>query len=372
MSDVEGSDGENENIAAELNSKCWEARLELARKQRAAALANNQAPREPKTPADTCPAPPRDEAPAKPGASKFEQVIFKSTQLKKPVAHSRRKYVNRMYPIIFGAMLCGAFLHWAATSVLAGWRNPDTVVQAGLPIESASETDEKADPREDSASLSNGELDTPKTAAQFDNLNFSDITSQPGLGSLESEITKPVGNMAPPVLVAPEVLLLPALQNLNKRDKSLKSARNVTTVPAVARGTVPETPEMTDYWPVQDRTKETEVSLFVPAGVSKQTSITVLEILTSDQTDVVATARVSYSVKATQVRYYHHKDSEVADLTAKSLGGISRDFTNAGSKTRPGHIEVYLAGTGGSRTRPPNPGADPVERFVLRILEEFQ
>ncbi|WP_170411171.1 hypothetical protein [Ruegeria arenilitoris] len=373
MSDVEGSGGKNEDIAAELSSKCWEARLEIARKQRAAALADVQQSSHLEMSPEIDIEAPQEDSPAEPGEFKLEQVVFKSSQSKYPIQPPRKQRVNRMYPIVFGAMFCGAALHWAATSVLAGWRNPDAVVQTSLSIDTTSEIDANAnpvagDPNDGDTTLSSLESDAAEPISRFAKMTHKTSTANTGPGSERSSSVVPM-NYAP---AWGETLLPPVIQG------SYEPVAPLTTVPdlVIARATAPRSvlviPEKHDSLPNHDQPAETGVSLFVPVGVSNETSIAVLEILTSDQTDVIATARVNYAVKATQVRFYHPKDAQIAELTANLLGGISRDFTKSGLKTRPGHIEVYLAGKGGGRKRQPNRGPDSVERFVARIIEEFQ
>ncbi|WP_170506440.1 hypothetical protein [Ruegeria arenilitoris] len=373
MSDVEGSGGKNEDIAAELSSKCWEARLEIARKQRAAALADAQQSGHPETSLEIEIETPQEDSPADLGEFKLEQVVFKSSQSKHPIQPPRKQRVNRMYPIVFGAMFCGAALHWAATSVLAGWRNPDAVVQTSLSIDTTAEIDADAnpvagDPNDGDTTLSSLESDAAQPISRFAKVTHKTSTANTGPGSEKSSSVVPM-NYEP---AWGETLLPPVKQG------SYEPGAPLTTVPdvVIARATAPRSvlviPEKHDSLPNHDQPAETGVSLFVPVGVSNETSIAVLEVLTSDQTDVIATARVNYAVKATQVRFYHPKDAQIAELTASLLGGISRDFTKSGPKTRPGHIEVYLAGKGGGRKRQPNRGPDSVERFVARIIEEFQ
>ncbi len=113
-----------------------------------------------------------------------------------------------------------------------------------------------------------------------------------------------------------------------------------------------------------------EVALFVPSTVSTDTSNRALAALKNERSNVVATARVGYSVRETHVRYYHPNDEAHAILAADALGGISRDFTGSGTKTPPGRIEVYIQGTA-QRTQPRNEQTE-FERFLARLIAEIQ
>ncbi|WP_209834408.1 hypothetical protein [Ruegeria sp. HKCCE3926] len=115
-----------------------------------------------------------------------------------------------------------------------------------------------------------------------------------------------------------------------------------------------------------------EVSLFVPLRVSQDASSRALELLTQGRATVVSTDRVGFRVRETQVRFYHPSDAENAALAADALGGILRDFTNSGSKTRPGRIEVYLAGSGGASSRNSDPRPTAFDNFIARILGELR
>ncbi|WP_170760929.1 hypothetical protein [Ruegeria lacuscaerulensis] len=114
--------------------------------------------------------------------------------------------------------------------------------------------------------------------------------------------------------------------------------------------------------------------MFVPVEVSAEASDNALDVLTSGRASVVATARVGFSVKETQVRYYHPGDAEEAMLAAGALGGISRDFTNSATKTRPGRLEVYLAGNGASSGQKRNLRGQPnqFDVFIARLLDELR
>ncbi|WP_216599047.1 hypothetical protein [Ruegeria sp. HKCCD7318] len=187
-----------------------------------------------------------------------------------------------------------------------------------------------------------------------------------------------------PVLEAPETLAKPvsfsvpvAPQNpasslLNKRS-SLQPTQAVFD-PLPKEITQSATPNYSEVKPLQPSKPsiDLEVSLFVPARVSQDTSDRAFELLNESQANVVATARVGYRIRETQVRYYHPADAENADLAAKALGGIARDFTGSGSKTRPGRIEVYLAGAGGGANRTSDNQPNSFDNFIERILNELR
>ena len=115
-----------------------------------------------------------------------------------------------------------------------------------------------------------------------------------------------------------------------------------------------------------------EVSLFVPLRVSQDASSRALELLKQGRATVVSTDRVGFRVRETQVRFYHPSDAENAALAADALDGILRDFTNSGSKTRPGRIEVYLAGSGGASSRNSDTRPTEFDKFIARILGELR
>ena len=112
-----------------------------------------------------------------------------------------------------------------------------------------------------------------------------------------------------------------------------------------------------------------EVALIVPTRVSEDARNVALKVLADGEANVVASARVGYSVKETQVRFYHPNDAEMAALTAKALGAISRDFTDSNVKTRPGRIEVYLAGRGGGSSKSDGDEKQTrFDQFIARLL----
>ena len=75
---------------------------------------------------------------------------------------------------------------------------------------------------------------------------------------------------------------------------------------------------------------------------------------------------MNYTIRQTQVRYYHRDDAAEAAATAEALGGIARDFTDTARKPKPGRLEVYLAGSGGSQATPAR--MNEFERFLRRLL----
>lgn len=113
-----------------------------------------------------------------------------------------------------------------------------------------------------------------------------------------------------------------------------------------------------------------DVSLFVPTRLSDDEAGEAFQTLTQENSSRVTTARVNYSVRQTQVRYYHSSDADSAAKVAEVIGGISRDFTGSASKTRPGHIEVYLAGTGSGQPRRAAPNS--FEAFLERLLQDLR
>ena len=373
MSDVKGSDGTKEDIAAEPSTQSWEARLEIARKQRASALADARVAAAPKTAWELQGNIFQDNEPVEPGESKLEQVVSKTARPKVPAKRRQGQIPHRLAFIVAGAMLCGAFLQWAATSVWAGWRSPDASAQVSLNAATfETPTGSDSDNQRVRAGHDQSEPAVPVIwADEPDILTLKDI-EVPAVRPPKPDVAPgPARHVPPPAAISMEALPPPMMPGLGEAvtprplPEFVANYDQDTAIPKVevARSEISSKPQ---------KPLATAVSLFVPMGVANEASANAYKILSSGRTDVVTTARVGYSVKATQVRYYHSDDAELADQAAESLGGISRDFTNSGSKTRPGHIEVYLAGSGGGRARTYQQRTDPVERILARIFEEFR
>lgn len=80
-------------------------------------------------------------------------------------------------------------------------------------------------------------------------------------------------------------------------------------------------------------------------------------------TDVVV-ARSPFTIRETQVRYYHKQDAGAAALAAGQTGALLRDFTGYAPKPALGVIEIWMAGSSpgaGTTTRPKTAGSDLAE-----------
>ncbi|WP_298851461.1 hypothetical protein [uncultured Ruegeria sp.] len=175
-----------------------------------------------------------------------------------------------------------------------------------------------------------------------------------------------------PLLSVPVLLPIRQPNPLNKNSILPISLPNFDPIPQeITIAAVPYYAEIKPLPPAQSPI-DLEVSLFVPSRVSQDASSRALDLLTQGRATVVATARVGFRVKQTQVRYYHPDDAGNAALAADILGGVARDFTSSGSKTRPGRIEVYLAGSGSGPRRSSDPQPTEFDKFIARILNELR
>ncbi|NOD33399.1 MULTISPECIES: hypothetical protein [unclassified Ruegeria] len=391
MSDVKGGSGILEDAVAAKNTKTWEARLKEAREKRANALADGKVEaREPPRlkPTETDLLPPTDDTEIDEIVSERVRSLHLNEPVSKPPSKSR-------IPIILAALFCGALLHWAGTKVIETRQSTpeNSVVQSNDPIDEPA-LDETLSPT--SAAIEQIPED-PAAPVLEEEIQAPILEKKPVTPSIDIDETPPQeteASLAPPivflpsllepVLEAPETLAKPvsfsvpvAPQNpasslLNKRS-SLQPTQAVFD-PLPKEITQSATPNYSEVKPLQPSKPsiDLEVSLFVPARVSQDTSDRAFELLNESQANVVATARVGYRIRETQVRYYHPADAENADLAAKALGGIARDFTGSGSKTRPGRIEVYLAGAGGGANRTSDNQPNSFDNFIERILNELR
>ena len=136
-----------------------------------------------------------------------------------------------------------------------------------------------------------------------------------------------------------------------------------------------QTPAIDAEWPPPDKPIQSisaDISLFIPTRVPEAATIEAIEILTQRKSGGIETARVNYTVRQTQVRFYHPADADNAAKAAEALGGVSRDFTGSASKTQPGRIEIYLAGSGAGQRRQTDAETNGFEAFIQRLLQELR
>ncbi|WP_171097324.1 hypothetical protein [Ruegeria sp. HKCCD7255] len=364
MSDDQDSVEATEEIVAELTSKSWEARLEIARQQRAEALAQADVSQTSENKTEFLSEPLEEQSAPARGSSRLERVVYKYAHADQVATKAKTWAINRMSLIVLGAVLCGAFLQWSATKLIAGWAESqelsavdsrESVVESPIAIAHVSAIQTSVlEPKNPSVTGADplGD-DTPEIALSVEK---SDAT----LPAPNLELDQPpkdIPQLATPVIPEPEMQAAIEALVMSIDEPAYSSTEDPQQGPDLS---VPEPPK-----PVID----VAVSVFVPAGVSSDISADALDALKGGQAEIVASALVGYSVKQTQVRFYHQADAERAGLAAEALGGIARDFTNAASKTQPGHIEVYLEGQGGGRTRNPSRS---IEQFVTRLVNEFR
>lgn len=419
MSESSGSDGAFEDTVAAHDTKSWEARLKEARKQRAAVLAeaNGHAPKRPVS--DT----PWEQTPPSPEETTLEKIVAEELRPGPEVEPVRKTPIRIGYAALVAALLCGAILHWVGTKAVSNWNAPEdvaeTVQQASpetppaddLPVPLAVVSASLSDPEapdavdvpsasaRDTALLPEGAGVTPDSSPASEsptavaNPTSEKIEPAPeqilALADAET-LPKPepaYSRSAPTVSIPREFSAVPALYTQDARETPLP-APQITVSPAALSPDLNNSPSASDPFPgdsmkppspafsevkplvPKEQIEALAVSLFVPARVSEDASNKALAVLTGEQTKVVATARVNFRVRQTQVRFYHPDDARNAELAAAALGGISRDFTGSGSKTRLGHIEVYLAGSGGAVQSKPPEKQTKFDRFLARLLND--
>ncbi|WP_050604682.1 hypothetical protein [Ruegeria sp. 6PALISEP08] len=391
MSDDEGGNGIIEDAIAATHSKTWETRLKEAREKRAGVLAEAKPDaREPPRlkPAEIDLLPPADEA-------EIDEIVserVRSLNLDEP--RGKRTSRSRVVAVV-AALFCGAFLHWVATQVFATWQatSEPSVAQTKGSV-GPTETNDVVLPEIASAALlpkgpteSEPKDPAPKTLLETKTKALADDTEDPPDKEIAISFTPPVVFL--PVSLAPvsedftpqitqvslSTSVAPQILNPNHlKEKDFSNKTHVVFDPLPHEVTVSAAPPYAEVKPLisQKSFIDLDVSLFVPGRVSEDVSNRVLELLTRSQANVVATARVGYRVRETQVRFYHPDDAENASLAAQALGGVARDFTASGSKTRPGRIEVYLAGSGGGANRTAQQQPTGIETFIERLLNELR
>ncbi|MCA0908078.1 hypothetical protein LCM27_16890 [Ruegeria marisrubri] len=431
MSDDEGGNGIFEDAVAAKNSKNWEARLKEAREKRARVLSGAQGEAQEKPalkPSET-------EHLPRPDETKIEEIVsdrVRSLHLEDP--KTRKKPLVRA-GIILAALVCGAFLQWAVTHIAGTWRPTGGTPPASLdaatetlpeieellsdrasivridepPAPQAAE--DPADPASSQvAPVSNPaiieEVEDAITGATLDqSVSVEAVVTSPGpaediSAADDQDRVEPIPPAEPAVSVSPPAIFIPPqlepilatvssadVQTLypasaeppwrhtNRSNKDSFSQTSLMVLDPVQQeitlSAAPSYAEVKPLSPTQSPI-DLEVSLFVPLRVSQDASSRALELLTQGRATVVSTDRVGFRVRETQVRFYHPSDAENAALAADALDGILRDFTNSGSKTRPGRIEVYLAGSGGTSSRNSDTRPTEFDKFIARILGELR
>ena len=85
------------------------------------------------------------------------------------------------------------------------------------------------------------------------------------------------------------------------------------------------------------------VHVLAPQGVADDSLAAVSRSLRDAGYKLVESARVPFSVKERQVRFYHSEDAEAARALATTLGASARDFTTFDPLPPAGIVEVWLA-----------------------------
>jgi hypothetical protein len=82
----------------------------------------------------------------------------------------------------------------------------------------------------------------------------------------------------------------------------------------------------------------------LPSGTPQARFTNVAGLLQSAGFDDVRNARTPYTIRETQVRFFHPQDAEAAAIVAQETGAALRDFTGYRPLPALGSIEVWLAG----------------------------
>ncbi|WP_377191820.1 hypothetical protein [Ruegeria meonggei] len=394
MSDEKGSTGNfDKGVSAQI-SKSWEARLEEARNQRALALAQNTQPAKQEEPSDRASVAVQDD-PVKTDVEPTP-LVAKPPLFKSQNKHRTDQNGRRLFAVVLASMLAGGFLYWGGSSVISNWKTADDSTWADQSALAAVVVIENEDPQPAETELSQVPVPAIDQTDLATDLTMAMTPNRPDIFNPPEDIQAPTLSVTPTGLplmhppkyqspVQPPVLhaiSLPLEELVLTPDSITQSASQLYDksqnpahffgpyLPDNATDSIRPTNEEA---PTAPKTKAAiDVSLFVPVQVSVETSEKAMQVLTDGKANVSATARVGYSVRETQVRYYHPNDAEMAISVAGALGGISRDFTNAGRKTRPGRIEVYLAGRGGRVASEARVEQTQFDQFVERLLKELQ
>ncbi len=122
--------------------------------------------------------------------------------------------------------------------------------------------------------------------------------------------------------------------------------------------------------------------LYAPSNLPQGVVDSVVSGLTTTGHELSGQARVGFGISQSNVRFYHRQDEARAATLAKDAGALLRDFTDAGTKTPTGIIELWLAGEGSgvaavkrttrqTRARAPAPTSQ-VNRLRSQVLSKLK
>jgi hypothetical protein len=97
------------------------------------------------------------------------------------------------------------------------------------------------------------------------------------------------------------------------------------------------------------------VRVMAPTSIPEGDLASTLAQLSDDGFALEETDRVSYTVKANHVRYYHAQDRDVAQALAEGVDGEARDFTASDRDPPLGTIELFLQGRAPQSVRAAKP-----------------
>lgn len=335
-----------EPLPAEINQALrrmsWDDKLARAREARAKVLAASEKD-----------APPRETF--EEFSQRFKPSRRKPPKRAQPVepapeevpdrpAETPRQVETRKYSVgvIALSAAAGAFLHWGATHAVDFWQSERLAPAPQVATQEASEDSTEVFV----SALTEDPLDlrTPGTPV-------SAVLALPS-------------NVSPPTLERVAPLSLPQL--VQWVDPVLASTGWLSLSEASTDETGPVVNGPAGNGPV-------EIGLFIPARLSDEVAGAALAALSGDDTRLVSSSRVPFTVRQTQVRFYHADDAGPAADTAAALGGVARDFTETDRKPSPGRLEVYLAGDGGDEYRGTvaMQRMNQLEYYLLRFFEQF-
>ncbi len=117
--------------------------------------------------------------------------------------------------------------------------------------------------------------------------------------------------------------------------------------------------------------------LFAPSSLTEDMVETVVTNLETTGHDLRASNSVDFEINKSNVRFYHPQDAAKAAALAKDAGALLRDFTDSGSKTPNGIIELWLAGDSAAKPAEKKvsskaPQANPVDLLKKRVLSKLR
>ncbi|MBO9446323.1 hypothetical protein [Ruegeria sp. R14_0] len=121
--------------------------------------------------------------------------------------------------------------------------------------------------------------------------------------------------------------------------------------------------------------------LYAPNNLPQGVVDSVVSDLTTTGHELSGQARVGFGISQSNVRFYHRQDEARAAALAEDAGALLRDFTDAGTKTPSGIIELWLAGEGSGvaavkrttrQTRAQAPAPNRVNRLRSQVLSKLK